>query len=161
MEAPMFTVWTDLIYLSICVTISLWVGRTLYKNGRIFLVEVFTGREDLADSVNHLLVVGFYLIAIGFVTIGVRIGAGPNEMADAVEIVSSKVGVVLLVLGAMHFLNLFAFSRLRWRIRLAGPQERPIVDDGPGPFPRMGPYPKPGDTEENLPGDGEAYPREQ
>ena len=156
----MFTVWTDLIYLGICVTIALWVGRTLYKNGRVFLVEVFTGREDLADSVNHLLVVGFYLIAIGFVTIAVRVGAGPGEMAEAVEYVSSKVGVVLLVLGGMHFLNLFAFSRLRWRIRLAGTQQRPTVDDRPGPFSRMGPHPMPGETEEHVPGFGGPDPRE-
>ena len=155
----MFTVWTDLIYLGICVTIALWVGRTLYKNGRVFLVEVFAGREDLADSVNYLLVVGFYLVAIGFVTIGVRIGAGPDEMAEAVEIVSSKVGVVLLVLGGMHFLNLFAFSRLRWRIRLSGTQQRPTVGDGPGPFSRMGPDPMPGEAEENLPGHGGPGPR--
>ena len=156
----MFTVWTDLIYLGICVTIALWVGRTLYKNGRVFLVEVFTGREDLADSVNHLLVVGFYLIAIGFVTIGVRIGTGPAEMADAVEIVSFKVGVVLLVLGGMHFLNLFAFSRLRWRIRLSEPQQRPAAGDGPGPFSRMEPDRMPGETEEHMPGRGGPDPRE-
>ena len=156
----MFTVWTDLIYLGICVTIALWVGRTLHKNGRVFLVEVFTGREGLADSVNHLLVVGFYLIAIGFVTIVVRVGAGPGEMAEAVEYVSSKVGVVLLVLGGMHFLNLFAFSRLRWRIRLAGTQERPTADDGPAPFSRMVSDPMPGETEEHLPGHGGPEPRE-
>jgi len=156
----MFTVWTDSIYLGICVTIALWVGRTLYKNGRVFLVEVFTGREDLADSVNHLLVVGFYLIAIGFVTIGVRIGAGPAEMAEAVEIVSSKVGVVLLVLGGMHFLYLFAFSRLRWRIRLSGTQQRPTVDDEPGRFFRMGPNPIPGEAEEQMSSRGGPDPRE-
>ncbi len=123
-------------------------------------MEVFAGREDLADSVNHLLMVGFYLVAIGFVTIAVRVGAGPDEMAQAVEYVSSKVGVVLLVLGGLHFLNLFAFSRLRWRIRLAGTQERPTIGDRPGPFSRMGSHPMPGETEEHVPGFGGPDPRE-
>ena len=156
----MFTFWTDLIYLGVSGSIALWVGWTLHKNGRIFLVEVFTGREDLADSVNHLLVVGFYLIALGFVTMAVQIGAGPNELADLIEFVSSKVGLVLLVLGGMHFMNLFAFSRLRWRIRLAGHREHSTVDDSPTPFSRMGPDPMPEEAEEHLPGYGGADPRE-
>ena len=156
----MFTFWTDLIYLVICVTIGLWVGRTLHQNGRGFLGEVFTGREDLADSVNHLFVVGFYLLVIGFVTMAVEIGAAPDEMTQAVEFVSTKVDLVLLVLGGMHFMNLFAFSRLRWRIRLAGTQPRQFVDDGPGPFSRMDPGPMPGETEENFPGQGGPDSRE-
>ena len=156
----MFTFWTDLIYLAVSVAVALWVGWTLHRNGRVFLVEVFTGREDLADSVNHLLVVGFYLVAIGFVMVAVQIGAGPDEMTEAIKSVSSKVGLVLLVLGGLHFLNLLAFSRLRWRIRLAGTQPRPTVDDEPGPFTRVAPDPMPGEAEQQLPGPGGPDPRE-
>lgn len=156
----MYTFWTDLIYLAICVSIALWVGWTLHKNGRIFLVEVFTGREDLADSVNHLLVVGFYLVAIGFVMVAVKIGAGPAEMAGAIEAVSTKVGLVLLVLGGFHFLNLFGLSRLRWRIRLVAPQESSTVADGPGPLFEMGSRPQPGESQEHSPGGAGPDPRE-
>ena len=63
------TVWTYLAYLGISVALTIWVARTLHKNGRIFLVDNFLGNESLADSVNHLLVVGFYLVNIGFVTL--------------------------------------------------------------------------------------------
>ena len=156
----MFTSWTDLIYLGICVTIASWVGRALHQNGRVFLVEVFTAKEDLADSVNHLLVVGFYLLAIGFVTMAVQIGNARDKMTQAVEFVSTEVGLVLLVLGGMHFMNLFTCSRLRWRIRLAGTQPCQFVDDGPSPFSRMDPSPMPGEIEENFPGQGGPDSRE-
>ena len=63
------TVWTHLAYLSISVALTVWVARTLHRNGRVFLVECFRGNTELADSVNHLLLVGFYLINVGYVTL--------------------------------------------------------------------------------------------
>src|SRR5688572_32697824 len=66
---------TYLTYLAISIALTVWVARTLHKNGRIFLVDSFHGNESLADSVNHLLVVGFYLINIGYVTLALRYGA--------------------------------------------------------------------------------------
>ena len=68
------TVWTYLIYLAISVTLTVWVAKTLHKNGRIFLVDAFAGNEPLADSINHLLVVGFYLVNIGFVNLALKYG---------------------------------------------------------------------------------------
>ncbi len=121
---PMLTFWTDLIYLATSVVVALWVGWTLHRNGRVFLVEVYQGKEDLADSVNHLILVGFYLLSIGFVAVAIRIsaGIGLEDMGGAIQVVSTKVGLVLLVLGVTHFLNLMMFSRMRWRVRLVPPQ---------------------------------------
>ena len=102
-------------YLTISVCLTIWVARTLHKNGRIFLVDSFLGNEALADSVNHLLVVGFYLINIGYVTLALKYGAAADDVRGAVETLSTKVGLVLLVLGAMHFFNLLVFSRMRKR----------------------------------------------
>ncbi len=120
---PMLTFWTDLIYLATSVVVALWVGWTLHRNGRVFLVEVYQGKEDLADSVNHLILVGFYLLSIGFVAVAIRIsaGIGLEDMGGAIQVVSTKVGLVLLVLGVTHFLNLMMFSRMRWRVRLVPP----------------------------------------
>ena len=109
------TVWAYLAYLAISVALTIWVARTLHKNGRIFLVDSFLGNEPLADSVNHLLVVGFYLVNIGFVTLALKYGDKAIDAQTALEILSSKVGKVLVVLGIMHFFNLFVFSRLRRR----------------------------------------------
>jgi len=107
------TTITYALYLIIAIPITIWVARTLHRNGRIFLVECFHGDTDMADSVNHLLVVGFYLINIGFVTLYLRLEQLVVGTTGIFEALSGKLGVVLLVLGGMHFFNLFLFSRVR------------------------------------------------
>jgi hypothetical protein len=109
------TLVTYLVYLAISIGLTIWVAQTLFKNGRIFLVDIFQGNETLADSVNHLLVVGFYLINLGYVSLALRIGGEVENARGGLEALSAKVGLVLLVLGGMHFFNLFIFSRVRRR----------------------------------------------
>ena len=121
-------VWTYLAYLFISVALTVWVARTLHKNGRIFLVDSFRGNEPLADSVNHLLVVGFYLINIGYVTLALKYGDKATDPRTALEILSTKVGLVLVVLGVMHFFNLLIFSKMRRRATLHRPP--PIPPEG-------------------------------
>jgi hypothetical protein len=108
-------VYTYFTYLALSVALTVWVARTLHQNGRIFLVDSFHGNEALADSVNHLLVVGFYLINIGYVTLALRYGAKAENLREALEMLSTKVGLVLVVLGIMHFFNLAIFSKMRRR----------------------------------------------
>jgi hypothetical protein len=110
-------VWTYIVYLLVSVALTVWVARTLHKNGRIFLVDSFGGNEPLADSVNHLLVVGFYLMNIGYVTLALN-GVSIANAREAVETFSTKIGLVLVVLGVMHFFNLFVFTRMRRRAML-------------------------------------------
>jgi hypothetical protein len=106
---------TYLSYLAISIALTVWVARTLHKNGRIFLVDSFHGNESLADSVNHLLVVGFYLINIGYVALALKYGSAVNTAQGFLEALSTKVGLVLVVLGFMHFFNLLVFSKMRKR----------------------------------------------
>ena len=106
---------TYLIYLALSIALTVWVARTLHKNGRVFLVDVFHGNEALADSVNHLLVVGFYLINLGYVSLALKLGYALNSTQEGIEALSVKIGMVLIVLGGMHFFNLFVFSRMRRR----------------------------------------------
>ena len=114
----MYVVGAYVVYLTMSVALTIWVARTLVKNGRVFLVDSFLGNEPLADSVNHLLAVGFYLINIGYIALALKYGEKPADMAQAIEILSTKVGLVLLVLGGMHFFNLYVFSRMRQRALL-------------------------------------------
>jgi hypothetical protein len=107
-----------LTYLLISISLTIWVARTLYKRGAIFLVEAFHGNAELADSVNHLLVVGFYLINIGFVSLALKTADVINNSRAAIEMLSDKMGLVLLILGAMHFFNLYVFSQIRRSARL-------------------------------------------
>ena len=111
----MTMVWTYAIYLAVSVGSTIWVARTLYKNGRVFLIDSFLGNEKLADSVNHLLVVGFYLINIGLVSLALKFGGKASDVQEAIEYLSMKLGAVLVVLGVMHLFNVFLFSGMRKR----------------------------------------------
>jgi hypothetical protein len=111
----MYIVPSYAAYMAISLTATVWVARTLHKNGRVFLVEAFRGNAELADSINHLLVVGFYLINIGYVSLALTTRAEVLTAREAIELVSGKIGSILLVLGAMHFFNLYVFHRIRRR----------------------------------------------
>lgn len=102
-----------LLYLTLSIVTTIWVASTLHRHGRVFLVDAFHGNEKLADSVNHLLVVGFYLINVGFVVFAVKYGDKPTDFATMLESLGTKVGCVLLILGVMHFLNIYVFNNLR------------------------------------------------
>jgi len=107
------------VYLALSLAATVWVARTLQRNGRSFLVEAFQGNREMADSVNHLLVVGFYLINIGYVALALRTADLVNSVRNAMELICDKVGVVLMVLGVMHFVNVYVFNRMRQRGRAA------------------------------------------
>ncbi len=123
------TLLTHLGYLGISIPLTLWVAKTLHKNGRVFLVDSFGGNLELADSVNHLLVVGFYLINLGFVGLYIRNGAKPIDEAGALEETSVKVGTVMLLLGVMHLFNLYVFNKIRRRAMLPNVLP-PLAPDG-------------------------------
>ena len=121
-----------LTYLAFSIFITVFVARTLSKNGLPFLVRGFKGNAELAVSTNHLLVVGFYLVNFGFVTRALKEDVPPFDLLRAIELLSSKVGLVLMVLGAMHFINMYVFSRLR---------RRAVREMAPPPVPPSGRVP--------------------
>jgi len=123
-----YVVGSYLGYLVLSLGLTAWVARTLSKNGRVFLVDSFLGNTELADSVNHLLVVGFYLINIGYVSLALKYGDKPTDLPGAIEALSTKVGLVLIVLGVMHFFNLYVFTRMRRRGLLRS-QKPPVLPD--------------------------------
>ena len=120
---------TYLVYVTLSVLLTIWVAHTLSKNGLPFLEDVFRTNPAIAASVNHLLVVGFYLLNLGFISFNLKLGMAVHTPAEALEVLSQKVGLVLLVLGGMHFLNLWVFHQMRHRtlLRDAPP---PIAPDG-------------------------------
>ena len=106
-------IYTYAIYTVVSIVLTIWVARTLHKNGRIFLIDAFHGDEPRADAVNHLLVVGFYLVNFGFVLLFLSRGEKPKTLIEGIEYSATKLGVVMLVLGGMHFFNMFNFDRMR------------------------------------------------
>jgi len=132
-------VWMYLAYLAISVGLTVWVASTLSRNGLVFLEDVFSDSR-LAKAINHLLVVGFYLLNLGYVSVAMKYGGAIDSVSQALEELSLKVGLVLLVLGALHFFNVFALNRYRRsRIRQQAPHP-PLPPAGRLP---MGPPPMP------------------
>jgi len=110
-----FIIWLYIVYLIITVTITVWVAHTLFSNGKVFLIDIFHGNKELADAVNNLLWVGFYLVNIGYAVYTLRVVDEVQTARLVIEILSIKIGAIILILGGMHFFNMFIFFRLRKR----------------------------------------------
>lgn len=104
---------TYMLYLTISICLTIWVAKTLFKNGKIFLVDIFHGNKELADSVNNLLLVGFYLINLGYAVYTLQVTRDITNAREIIEMLSLKIGLIILLLGCMHFLNLYIFFTLR------------------------------------------------
>lgn len=119
-----WTVAAYLAYLLTAVPITIWVASTLTRNGRVFLGDVFGAETGLADAVNKLLAVGFYLINLGFVMLYLRADGPVRDLTGLLETVSVKIGVVMLILGVIHFINVMVFSSMRRKGRAEAERER-------------------------------------
>ena len=108
-----YIIITYSFYLVITIALTVWVARTLFKNGKVFLIDIFHGNKELADSVNNLLLVGFYLINIGYAVYTLQVTSSISNFQEVIEKLSVKVGLIILILGAMHFFNLYIFFTLR------------------------------------------------
>ncbi len=116
----MYVIGCYISYLAISIVLTVWVARTLFRSGRVFLLDAFHGNESLADSVNHLLVVGFYLINVGYITLALKTTDQLATAREVIELESQKLGAVLLTLGAMHLFNILVLAKMRKRGALSG-----------------------------------------
>ena len=125
--------WTSatyVAYLLITVPLTIWVAMTLTRNGQVFLEDVFADTPDLAHAVNKLLVVGFYLLNLGFVLLYLRSDDLVSTLSQMLESLSGRVGIVMLVLGAIHFFNIYVFNSIRRRSRAEALRVPPVQAQG-------------------------------
>lgn len=109
----MFIAAIYLVYVIFSVSFTYWVGRNLHTNGRIFLLDSFKQDERMADSVNQLLLVGFYLVNFGIVSLFLAIGTRPTNLVEGIEYLAYKIGIVLVILGGMHYFNMRNIANMR------------------------------------------------
>jgi hypothetical protein len=102
------------IYIVIAAALTAWLARTLFRSGVAFLHDVFVDRPELADAVNRLLVVGFYMLNLGYALYILRAARG-LDVFEAVQFLVNRLAVLLVTLAGMHFLNVFVFWRIRAR----------------------------------------------
>lgn len=115
------------VYLVLTVILTVWVARTLFRNGKVFLIDIFHGNEELAKAVNNLLLVGFYLVNIGYAVYTLRIDFNIESSRVLIEELSIKIGAIILILGGMHFFNMFVFFKLRKRALVERKAEARLV----------------------------------
>ena len=106
------------LYFFLTVIVTVYLATTLFKNGRMFLIDIFHGDQPLADSVNKLLLVGFYLINIGYAVYTLSITGEVETVRLLIERLSVKLGGIILILGGMHFFNLYVFYSLRKKAKM-------------------------------------------
>jgi hypothetical protein len=111
MKDKKMTVLAYSLYLLIAIGMTIWVAWTLSHNGKIYLIRCFGHDAELATSINHLLVVGFYLINFGFIALALSAAGEVNTTAELMRFLGWYVGLATLVLGAMHFFNMGAVTR--------------------------------------------------
>lgn len=114
----MYLVFVYLSYGLVSIALTIWLARTLFVNGAVFLQDVFADKPELAQAVNRLLVVGFYLFNLGYACLLLRADPAPTAVA-AIETLAGKLGALLLSLGGMHFFNLLLFHKIRRRAQIA------------------------------------------
>jgi hypothetical protein len=132
------------LYLAITIGLTVTVARALSRSGRVFLSDVFGGNDALGAAVNRLLVVGFYLLNLGFAALTMRTTANISTARQMFEMLSIKLGELLLIIGTLHVANVFVFARIRRAAQGRRPAPRaPKGGDafrlGRGPEPYSGP----------------------
>jgi len=112
------------IYLPIALLLTFIVSRTLFKNGKIFMLDIFKGREEIANATNRLFETGFYLLNLGFALMILEINLYNNTYQALVEALSYKIGGFAIYLGIMLFLNLYFFFRGKRKAKENSAEER-------------------------------------
>lgn len=105
------------IYLPVVIALTLVVANQLFKNGKIFMLDIFHGQKDIALATNSLFKIGFYLLNIGFALSIIYFEAIISKEVLIVDL-STKIGGFMIYLGIMMMLNLFLFMRGRKAARL-------------------------------------------
>jgi hypothetical protein len=102
-----------LIYLPVALLLTWYVAHTLFKNGRIFMLDIFRGKTEIALATNKLFEVGFYLLNVGFALLILEIYVIIDSSQETIEVLSKKIGGFSIYLGIMLFFNLYLFFRGR------------------------------------------------
>ena len=114
MRSNEFLIPVYLTYAAVSIGLIVWLARTLFKTGAVFLEDVFEDNPKMAESVNRLLVIGFYMVNLGYAALLLQANAAADAVT-AVEILVRKLGILLVSLAGLHFANLYVFTRIRRR----------------------------------------------
>ena len=116
------------IYLPIALFLTYYVSKTLFKNSKIFMLDIFKGREEIATATNKLFETGFYLLNLGFALMILEMTIYKDDYQSLIEALSYKIGGFAIYLGIMLFLNLYFFFRGKRKASQAQVQQRIVIN---------------------------------
>jgi hypothetical protein len=116
------------IYLPIALFLTYYVSKTLFKNSKIFMLDIFKGREEIAIATNKLFETGFYLLNLGFALMILEMTIYKNDYQSLIEALSYKIGGFAIYLGIMLFLNLFFFFRGKRKANQTNFENRIVIN---------------------------------
>ena len=118
MDPDRYVIAVYLIYSAVSIGLVVWLARTLFHSGALFLEDVFADNPALAAAVNRLLVIGFYLLNLGYAFLILQADSAVDPMS-AVQVLIRRLGTLLVSLGVLHLLNMYCFYRIRRRAEMA------------------------------------------
>lgn len=103
---------TYLIYLPVTILLTTYVSHHLFKHGKIFMLDIFHQKTDIALATNKLFKIGFYLLNIGFAMRIIKVYL-INTSQQLVEVLSYKIGGFSIYLGVVMLLFILFFLKGR------------------------------------------------
>ena len=116
------------IYLPIVLFLTYYVSKTLFKNSKIFMLDIFKGREEIAFATNKLFETGFYLLNLGFALMILEMTIYKDDYQSLIEALSYKIGGFAIYLGIMLFLNLYFFFRGKRKANQNQVEQRNVIN---------------------------------
>lgn len=101
------------IYTLFSLSMVILVGTVLFKNGKVFLFDIFKGDTELTEAVNRLLLIGFYLINFGYILINYNFAKAIGNWIELLQKLSSELGIIIFSLGIIHMINIFFLMKMR------------------------------------------------
>ena len=144
----LITVYT--VYGAVCIGLTVWLAVVLFRNGKVFLEGMFEDNPDMGDAINRLLVVGFFMLNLGYAFLIFQAKATATT-EEAVGFLVNRLGLLLVSLGLIHFVNMAVFWKIRRRTQMGelpppvppqvilGPMPRPPSPGNPPPAPQPRP----------------------
>lgn len=99
-----------LIFFIIIVFIVVAVGKICYQNGNVFVAELIPNHLNLCKQINKVLLVGYYLVNIGYASLTLSGWETINSVLQMVELIAIKVSTIVCILSILHYLNIIILT---------------------------------------------------
>lgn len=94
------------IYLLVTVYVTVVVGYGFHKHGHYLILDLFNGNEPATKAINNMLLVGYYLVNIGYLALSITTWPTLVNWADTIGLLFDRVSIILILLGLLHVNNI-------------------------------------------------------